>query len=146
MMPPATSHRHCCPTLLLVTAGHDDARLDRPSVAGNGPHAIACKIAALAPAAHRTGVSAHSRRAARFTGPSLRRQCRQIPIAPAEPGPLIPAPSFLGGFRTPALLRVGSRSVTGRHPKPVTRATRKGCEKQGCRNNCSMTGWVNSVV
>lgn len=35
---------------------------------------------------------------------------------------LSPAPSFPGGFRTPALLRVGSPSVTGRNPKPVTPA------------------------
>jgi hypothetical protein len=29
----------------------------------------------------------------------------QIPIAPAEPGATQPAPSFPGGFRTPALVR-----------------------------------------
>ena len=49
----------------------------------------------------------------------------QIPIAPSRPGPSQSALSFPGGFRTPALLRVGSRSVMGRHPKPVTKSTHR---------------------
>src|SRR5262245_23790871 len=58
---------------------------------------------------HRSGLPpARCRAPAPAPAASIRARCAasagQIPIVPAEPGAPLPAPSFPGGFRTPALV------------------------------------------
>jgi hypothetical protein len=53
----------------------------------------------------------------------------QFPIALADPpGALLPAVSFLGGFRTPALVPVDRSALAG-HPKPITIAASRTFEE-----------------
>ena len=122
MMPVAaislvTADRLCC----WLTAGNDDAWPRAPSAA-----LARTPIAPAPDHCHGTDLGRHLPVAACLPPPaaaSIRARCTaaasQIPIAPAEPGAPHPAPSFPGGFRTPAPVRV-ERSSMGRHPKPVT--------------------------
>ena len=103
MMPIAPSH----PSLPI-----DRAAGSRPATMALGPItlraygkglATPCKSAVLMPVWARNGCQRSPAAAdAGFTGARCTDGASQIPIAPAEPGAPHPAPSFPGGFRTPA--------------------------------------------
>ena len=66
----------------------------------------ACKIPVLTMDRHRNGCQCSTTAALPASrGPRWTDGASEIPIAPAEPGALLPASSFPGGFRTPARSR-----------------------------------------
>jgi len=109
----ATSDRLC----RWLKAGDDDARPQCPSAALHDPPAARNHHHYDTRPACNSPSPLARRRSGRITAARCATPAPQNPIAPAEPGAPLPALSFPGGFRTPALgprgqLRHGPASET----------------------------------